>query len=568
MAAMLGSSLSLSVSNIPFKGPIAGVTVGYVDGEYVINPTVEQMERSTVDLKVAGTIDAINMVEAGAKEVSEEIMLNAIMFGHEEIKRLIEFQQQIVNEIGQEKMAVELKVIDETIYNEVLTMALSQMKEAIAIKDKQERDEAISAVKEKVLEVFEEKATDEDELDIVKEAKLSLDKIVKDEVRREITEDKIRPDGRALTEIRPLASRVDVLPRTHGSALFTRGQTQSLGVVTLGNLSDEQIIDDLTQEENKRFMLHYNFPAFSVGEVGFSRAPGRREIGHGALGERALAQVIPSKEDFPYTIRIVSEILESNGSSSQATICSGSMALMAAGVPIKAQVAGIAMGLVKKDEHYTILTDIQGMEDHLGDMDFKVAGTSEGITALQMDIKIDGLSEQILKESLEQARVGKLQILEHMNSVISEPRQEVSTFAPKIKIIKIKPEKIKDVIGSGGKVINEIIEKTGVKIDIEQNGDVFISSPEIEGINKAIEIIENITREAEVGEIYLAEVKRIEKFGAFVELFPGVDALVHISKLAEERVNKVEDVVKVGDTLKVKVIKIDEKGRVDAAAHF
>ena len=568
MAAMLGSSLSLSVSNIPFKGPIAGVTVGYVDGEYVINPTVEQMERSIVDLKVAGTSDAINMVEAGAKEVSEEIMLNAIMFGHEEIKRLIEFQQQIVNEIGQEKMAVELKVIDETIYNEVLSMALAQMKEAIAIKDKQARDEAISAVKEKVLEVFEERATAEDELDIVKEAKLSLDKIVKDEVRREITEDKVRPDGRALTEIRPLASRVDVLPRTHGSALFTRGQTQSLGVVTLGNLSDEQIIDDLTQEENKRFMLHYNFPAFSVGEVGFSRAPGRREIGHGALGERALAQVIPSKEDFPYTIRIVSEILESNGSSSQATICSGSMALMAAGVPIKAQVAGIAMGLVKKDEHYTILTDIQGMEDHLGDMDFKVAGTAEGITALQMDIKIDGLSEQILKESLEQARVGRLQILDHMNSIIAEPRQEVSTFAPKIKIIKIKPEKIKDVIGSGGKVINEIIEKTGVKIDIEQNGDVFISSPEIEGINKAIEIIENITREAEVGEIYLAEVKRIEKFGAFVELFPGVDALVHISKLAEERVNKVEDVVKVGDTLKVKVIKIDEKGRVDAAAHF
>ena len=568
MAAMLGSSLSLSVSNIPFKGPIAGVTVGYVDGEYVINPTVEQMERSTVDLKVAGTIDAINMVEAGAKEVSEEIMLKAIMFGHEEIKRLIAFQQQIVDEIGQEKMAVELKVIDETIYNEVLSMALSQMKEAIAIKDKQERDEAISAVKEKVLEVFEERVTAEDELDIVKEAKLSLDKIVKDEVRREITEDKVRPDGRALTEIRPLASRVDVLPRTHGSALFTRGQTQSLGVVTLGNLSDEQIIDDLTQEENKRFMLHYNFPAFSVGEVGFSRAPGRREIGHGALGERALAQVIPSKEDFPYTIRIVSEILESNGSSSQATICSGSMALMAAGVPIKAQVAGIAMGLVKKDEHYTILTDIQGMEDHLGDMDFKVAGTAEGITALQMDIKIDGLSEQILKESLEQARVGRLQILDYMNSIIAEPRQEVSTFAPKIKIIKIKPEKIKDVIGSGGKVINEIIEKTGVKIDIEQNGDVFISSPEIEGINKAIEIIENITREAEVGEIYLAEVKRIEKFGAFVELFPGVDALVHISKLAEERVNKVEDVVKVGDTLKVKVIKIDEKGRVDAAAHF
>ena len=535
---------------------------------YIINPNIEQLEKSEIDLKVAGTSDAINMVEAGAKEVSEEIMLNAIMFGHEEIKRLIAFQQQIVDEIGQEKMEVELKVIDESIYNEVLELALSEMKSAISIKDKQERDEAISAVKEKVVAIFEERASEEDELDIVKEAKLSLDKIVKDEVRREITEDKVRPDGRALTEIRPLASRIDVLPRTHGSALFTRGQTQSLGVVTLGNLSDEQIIDDLTQEENKRFMLHYNFPAFSVGEVGFSRAPGRREIGHGALGERALAQVIPSKEDFPYTIRIVSEILESNGSSSQATICSGSMALMAAGVPIKAQVAGIAMGLVKKDEHYTILTDIQGMEDHLGDMDFKVAGTTEGITALQMDIKIDGLSEQILKESLEQARIGRLQILDHMNETISAPREEVSTYAPKIKIIKIKPEKIKDVIGSGGKVINEIIEKTGVKIDIEQTGEVFISSPEIDGINKAIEIIENITREAEVGEIYLAEVKRIEKFGAFVELFPGVDALVHISKLAAERVNKVEDVVKVGDTLKVKVIKIDEKGRVDATAHF
>ena len=544
------------------------MTVGYIDEEYIINPNIEQLEKSEIDLKVAGTSDAINMVEAGAKEVSEEIMLNAIMFGHEEIKRLIAFQQQIVDEIGQEKMEVELKVIDENIYNEVLELALSEMKSAISIKDKQERDEAISAVKEKVVAIFEERASEEDELDIVKEAKLSLDKIVKDEVRREITEDKVRPDGRALTEIRPLASRIDVLPRTHGSALFTRGQTQSLGVVTLGNLSDEQIIDDLTQEENKRFMLHYNFPAFSVGEVGFSRAPGRREIGHGALGERALAQVIPSKEDFPYTIRIVSEILESNGSSSQATICSGSMALMAAGVPIKAQVAGIAMGLVKKDEHYTILTDIQGMEDHLGDMDFKVAGTADGITALQMDIKIDGLSEQILKESLEQARIGRLQILDHMNETISAPREEVSTYAPKIKIIKIKPEKIKDVIGSGGKVINEIIEKTGVKIDIEQTGEVFISSPEIDGINKAIEIIENITREAEVGEIYLAEVKRIEKFGAFVELFPGVDALVHISKLAAERVNKVEDVVKVGDTLKVKVIKIDEKGRVDATAHF
>ncbi|MBF0715651.1 polyribonucleotide nucleotidyltransferase [Gemelliphila palaticanis] len=567
MAAMIGSSLSLSISNIPFKGPIAGVTVGYVDGEYIINPDVETLEKSLIDLKVAGTKDAINMVEAGSKEVSEEVMLEAIMFGHKEIQRLIEFQQSIVDEIGQEKMEVTLKVLDEDIYNEVYNKSIDNMKKAISIKDKQERDLAISNVKEEILSYYETLEL-EDLEKTIKEVKSALDKIIKDEVRREITEDKVRPDGRQLTEIRPLASRIDILPRTHGSALFTRGQTQSLGVVTLGNISDEQIIDDLTQEENKRFMLHYNFPAFSVGEVGFSRAPGRREIGHGALGERALEQVIPSKEEFPYTIRVVSEILESNGSSSQATICSGSMALMAAGVPIKAQVAGIAMGLVKKDEHYTILTDIQGMEDHLGDMDFKVAGTSKGITALQMDIKIDGLSEQILKESLEQARVGRLEILEHMNSIISEPREEVSEHAPKIKIIKIKPEKIKDVIGSGGKVINEIIEKTGVKIDIEQNGDVFISSPDTNSINKAIEIIEAITREAEVGEIYLATVRRIEKFGAFVELFPGTDALVHISKLADKRVEKVEDVVKLGDTIKVKVINIDDKGRVDATANI
>ncbi len=565
MAAMLGSSLALSISNIPFKGPIAGVTVGYVNEEYVINPNVETLAESLIDLKVAGTKDAINMVEAGSKEVSEEVMLNAIMFGHEEIKRLIDFQQKIVDEIGQEKMEVVLKVLDEDIYADVYNRSLEKMKTAISVKDKQLRDEEISKVKQEVIEYYESLEL-EDEEKTIKEVKSSLDKIIKDEVRREITEDKIRPDGRKLTEIRPLASRIDILPRTHGSALFTRGQTQSLGVVTLGNISDEQIIDDLTQEENKRFMLHYNFPAFSVGEVGFMRAPGRREIGHGALGERALEQVIPSKEEFPYTIRVVSEILESNGSSSQATICSGSMALMAAGVPIKAQVAGIAMGLVKKDENYTILTDIQGMEDHLGDMDFKVAGTEKGITALQMDIKIDGLSEQILKESLEQARVGRLEILNHMNSIISEPRKEVAEYAPKIKIIKIKPEKIKDVIGSGGKVINEIIEKTGVKIDIEQNGDVFISSADVEGINKAIEIIENITREAEVGEIYLATVRRIEKFGAFVELFPGTDALVHISKLAKERIEKVESVVKIGDTIKVKVTNIDDKGRVDATA--
>ena len=561
MAAMLGSSLSLSVSNIPFKGPIAGVTVGYVEGEYVINPTVEQMERSTVDLKVAGTSDAINMVEAGAKEVSEEIMLNAIMFGHEEIKRLIEFQQRIVNEIGQEKMAVELKVIDETIYNEVLSMALAQMKEAIAIKDKQERDEAISAVKEKVLEVFEERVTAEDELDIVKEAKLSLDKIVKDEVRREITEDKVRPDGRALTEIRPLASRVDVLPRTHGSALFTRGQTQSLGVVTLGNLSDEQIIDDLTQEENKRFMLHYNFPAFSVGEVGFSRAPGRREIGHGALGERALAQVIPSKEDFPYTIRIVSEILESNGSSSQATICSGSMALMAAGVPIKAQVAGIAMGLVKKDEHYTILTDIQGMEDHLGDMDFKVAGTRKGITAIQMDIKIEGITREIMEIALRQALEGRMFIIDKMESVISEPRPEVAENAPKIELMKIDPSKIAGLIGPAGKVIKAIIEETGVSIDIEDDGSVAIFGKDPEMMKKAIELVKRQTQSVELNAIYEGKVTKLMKFGAFVEVLPGKEGLLHISEISDKRVGKVEDVLKEGQIVKVKVITLEDENK-------
>ena len=570
MASLFGSSLALCISDIPFNGPVAGVMVARVDGEYIINPSVEQEKNSDLNVTVAGTKNAINMVEAGAKEVSEEDMLKALMIGHNAIKELCAIQEEVIAACAKEKMEVSLYEINPIVKQLVDEKGAQRIREAVSIKGKLERygkiDELIAEMEEEVakLEWEDDKAREK----AVKQAHEYGVEVEAGEVRRLISEEKIRPDGRGLDELRPLDSQVDLLPRVHGSAMFTRGETQVLSVTTLGPLSDAQLIDDLTTETEKRFMHQYNFPPFSVGEVGRMSSPGRREIGHGALGERALAQVIPSKEDFPYTIRIVSEILESNGSSSQATICSGSMALMAAGVPIKAQVAGIAMGLVKKDEHYTILTDIQGMEDHLGDMDFKVAGTADGITALQMDIKIDGLSEQILKESLEQARVGRLQILDHMNSIIAEPRQEVSTFAPKIKIIKIKPEKIKDVIGSGGKVINEIIEKTGVKIDIEQNGDVFISSPEIEGINKAIEIIENITREAEVGEIYLAEVKRIEKFGAFVELFPGIDALVHISKLAEERVNKVEDVVKVGDTLKVKVIKIDEKGRVDAAAHF
>lgn len=566
MAAMLGSSLSLSISDIPFKGPIAGVTVGYVNNKFVINPNVELLENSLIDLKVAGTKDAINMVEAGSKEVSEDIMLEAIMFGHEEIKKLIKFQEKIIEEIGKNKIEVLIKEIDNQIYDNIYLNYINKIQKAIMIKDKKSRDGQIASIKNEVISLYENK---EEDFDIViNEVQKAFDKIVKNEVRREIIENKRRPDGRGIREIRPLESRIDILPRAHGSALFTRGQTQSLGVVTLGNISDEQIIDDLTLEENKRFMLHYNFPSFSVGEIGFSRAPGRREIGHGALGERALSQVIPSKEEFPYTIRVVSEILESNGSSSQATICSSSMALMAAGVPIKKQVAGIAMGLVKQEENYTILTDIQGMEDHLGDMDFKVAGTKDGITALQMDIKIDGINRDILKESLEQAKEGRFQILEHMNKIISEPRKNVSKYAPKIKTIKIKPAKIKDVIGSGGKTINEIIEKTGVKIDIEQNGDVFISSLNIEEIENAIKIINEIVREAEIGEIYLATVRRIEKFGAFVELFPGTDALVRISKLSKKRIDKVEDVVKLGDSIKVKVIKIDEKGRVDAAVVF
>ncbi len=566
MAAMLGSSLSLSISDIPFKGPIAGVTVGYVNNKFVINPNVELLENSLIDLKVAGTKDAINMVEAGSKEVSEDIMLEAIMFGHEEIKKLIKFQEKIIEEIGKNKIEVLIKEIDNQIYDNIYLNYINKIQKAIMIKDKKSRDEQITSIKNEIISLYENK---EEDFDIViNEVQKAFDKIVKNEVRREIIENKRRPDGRGIREIRPLESRIDILPRAHGSALFTRGQTQSLGVVTLGNISDEQIIDDLTLEENKRFMLHYNFPSFSVGEIGFSRAPGRREIGHGALGERALSQVIPSKEEFPYTIRVVSEILESNGSSSQATICSSSMALMAAGVPIKKQVAGIAMGLVKQEENYTILTDIQGMEDHLGDMDFKVAGTKDGITALQMDIKIDGINRDILKESLEQAKEGRFQILEHMNKIISEPRKNVSKYAPKIKTIKIKPAKIKDVIGSGGKTINEIIEKTGVKIDIEQNGDVFISSLNIEEIENAIKIINEIVREAEIGEIYLATVRRIEKFGAFVELFPGTDALVRISKLSKKRIDKVEDVVKLGDSIKVKVIKIDEKGRVDAAVVF
>ncbi|MFE4810882.1 polyribonucleotide nucleotidyltransferase [Peribacillus simplex] len=559
MAAMLGSSLALSVSDIPFEGPIAGVVVGRINNEFIINPTVDQLAKSDINLTVAGTKDAINMVEAGANEVPEETMLEAIMFGHDEIKKIISFQEKIVAEIGKEKMQVTLYQVDAELEAEVKGLCEADLNKAVQVQEKHAREDAIKAVKDRVLVHYEEE-TDEEKLKQIKEI---LNKLVKSEVRRLITEEKVRPDGRNPDEIRPLSSEVTILPRTHGSGLFTRGQTQALSICTLGALGDVQILDGLGTEESKRFMHHYNFPHFSVGETGPIRGAGRREIGHGALGERALEPVIPNDKDFPYTIRLVSEVLESNGSTSQASICASTLAMMDAGVPLKAPVAGIAMGLVKTGEHYTILTDIQGMEDHLGDMDFKVAGTSKGVTALQMDIKIEGLSREILEEALLQAKHGRMHILESMMSTINQPREQLSKYAPKIVTMSINPDKIRDVIGPSGKHINKIIEETGVKIDIEQDGTVFISSTDEPMIQKAKKIIEDIVREVVVGELYLGKVKRIEKFGAFVEIFNGKDGLVHISELAEERVGKVEDVVSLGDELLVKVTEIDKQGRVN-----
>ncbi|WP_243296446.1 polyribonucleotide nucleotidyltransferase [Bacillus litorisediminis] len=560
MAAMFGSSLALTISDIPFEGPIAGVVVGRVDNQFIINPTVEQMEKSDINLTVAGTKDAINMVEAGADEVPEDVMLEAIMFGHEEIKRLIAFQEEIQAKVGKEKMEVTLYKVDEELEKKVRAMCETEMVQAVQVVEKHAREDAIQAVKNRVVEQFE---AEEAEEEIIKQVKEILQKIVKSEVRRLITEEKVRPDGRKLDEIRPLYSEVGLLPRTHGSGLFTRGQTQALSICTLGALGDVQVLDGLGIEESKRFMHHYNFPHFSVGETGPIRGPGRREIGHGALGERALEPVVPSEKDFPYTIRLVSEVLESNGSTSQASICASTLAMMDAGVPIKAPVAGIAMGLVKSGEHYSILTDIQGMEDHLGDMDFKVAGTEKGITALQMDIKIEGLSREILEEALQQAKAGRMHILKSMLETLSAPRGELSPYAPKILQMSINPDKIRDVIGPSGKQINKIIEETGVKIDIEQDGTIFIASANEEMNQKAKKIIEDIVREVEVGQLYLGKVKRIEKFGAFVEIFNGKDGLVHISELAEERVKSVEDVVKIGDEILVKVTEIDKQGRVN-----
>ncbi|HCX2605466.1 TPA: polyribonucleotide nucleotidyltransferase [Staphylococcus aureus] len=565
MAAMIGSSMALSVSDIPFQGPIAGVNVGYIDGKYIINPTVEEKEVSRLDLEVAGHKDAVNMVEAGASEITEQEMLEAIFFGHEEIQRLVDFQQQIVDHIQPVKQEFIPVERDEALVERVKSLTEEKgLKETVLTFDKQQRDENLDNLKEEIVNEFIDEEDPENEL-LIKEVYAILNELVKEEVRRLIADEKIRPDGRKPDEIRPLDSEVGILPRTHGSGLFTRGQTQALSVLTLGALGDYQLIDGLGPEEEKRFMHHYNFPNFSVGETGPVRAPGRREIGHGALGERALKYIIPDTADFPYTIRIVSEVLESNGSSSQASICGSTLALMDAGVPIKAPVAGIAMGLVTREDSYTILTDIQGMEDALGDMDFKVAGTKEGITAIQMDIKIDGLTREIIEEALEQARRGRLEIMNHMLQTIDQPRIELSAYAPKVVTMTIKPDKIRDVIGPGGKKINEIIDETGVKLDIEQDGTIFIGAVDQAMINRAREIIEEITREAEVGQTYQATVKRIEKYGAFVGLFPGKDALLHISQISKNRIEKVEDVLKIGDTIEVKITEIDKQGRVNAS---
>lgn len=571
MAAMFGASLALCVSNIPFNGPIAGVIVGRINNEYVINPTPEQMEQSDIHLTVAGTKYAVNMVEAGASEVDEEAMLQAIMFGHEHIKQLVAFQEEIAAACGKEKMEVKLYAVDEAIDAEVRENFESDIRAAVSIEKKLERYGKIDELTALAVERFEAKeyASEADKNKTLKQVKEICHSIEADEVRRLIIEDKVRPDGRKIDEIRPLDSQVDLLPRVHGSALFTRGETQVLSVTTLGAMNDEQIIDDVTEVNSKRFMHHYNFPPYSVGETGRMGNPGRREIGHGALGERALAQVLPDVKDFPYTIRTVAEVLESNGSSSQASICAGTMSLMAAGVPIKAPVAGIAMGLIMNDEtgNYTVLTDIQGMEDHFGDMDFKVAGTKDGITALQMDIKVSGITEDIFREALAQAKTAREQILENMMSAINAPRKQVGKYAPKIEQFYIDPEKIREVIGPNGKMINKIIEESdNVKIDIEDDGHVVIYHMDYEAINKAATMIQDIVRVAKVGDVYDGQVVRIERFGAFVNLFAGTDGLCHISNIAHERIEKVEDKLKIGDTIKVKVMEIDEKGRVNVSA--
>ena len=571
MAAMFGASLALCISDIPFNGPIAGVKVGRINGELVANPTVAQMEESDIDLTVAGTAQALNMVEAGAKEVSEEDMLAALMFGHEQIKKLCAFQEEIVAACGKEKREIELYAVDETIDREVRANFEAQIRAAVSIKEKLERYGKIDDLTDEAAEMIANKEyeSEKDQNNAVKQAREICRGIEADEVRRLIIEDKVRPDGRQIDEIRPLNSQVDLLPRVHGSALFTRGETQVLSTTTLGALNDNQIIDDLTVVDSKRFMHHYNFPPYCVGETGRMGNPGRREIGHGALGERALAQVLPSVDEFPYTIRTVADVMESNGSSSQASICAGTMSFMAAGVPIKAPVAGIAMGLIMDDNSgkYTVLTDIQGMEDHFGDMDFKVAGTKNGITALQMDIKVTGITKNIFEEALAQAHKARLEILDNMLACIPSPREQLSPYAPKIAMMNIDPDKIKDVIGPGGKMINEIIAQCdNVKIDIDDDGKVVIYHNDYDTIEKAKQMISDIVRVAKVGDVYAAKVVRLEKFGAFVNLFGNTDGLLHISKISHHRVDKVEDVLKLGDIIDVKVTEIDNKGRINVSA--
>ena len=566
LTAMLGSSIATSISKVPFDGPIAGVKVGRINGEFIINPTVEELEKTDIDLTVAGTMDAINMVEAGAKEVSEDDMLEALMFGHDAVKELVKFENKIIKELGQEKMEYEALEITDELKDEISSLAKEPLDSAMRIKDKLEKYAAIDKVKEDVVAKFEyeNEDLDKDALnELLTKVKLCLGMIEYEVFRKIVVKEKKRADGRKMTEIRPLSTDIDLLPRTHGSALFTRGETQSLSVVTLGALGEHQIIDGLSPEDQKRFMLHYNFPQFSVGETGRYGAPGRREIGHGALGERALAQVMPSEEEFPYTVRVVSEILESNGSSSQASICAGCMALMAAGVPIKAPVAGIAMGLITDGDDYTILTDIQGMEDHLGDMDFKVAGTKDGICALQMDIKIKGITKEILSKALAQAKKARLEILKVIAKQIKEPRKEVSKYAPKTLTFTIDPEKIKDVIGKGGEMITKIIleasnvetvtDMNAVKVDIEEDGRVIIYHTDSDIINKTADMIKNVIKEVEIGKIYTGRVvKVIEELGCFVELWEGCEGLVHISQLSDKRVAKTTDVVNVGDEIIVK----------------
>jgi polyribonucleotide nucleotidyltransferase len=562
MAALIGSSLALSVSDIPFHGPVAGVIIGRIDGQFIINPTVAQDKKGDLRLIVAGTRDAINMVEAGADQVPEEVILDAMMFAHEQIRKLVVFEKKIISEIGRQKVIPAIPKADDRLVSRVRELAAEKLDEAMRTEEKQARDAAISKVNQSVQAKIASDYQDHEtpvRPELIDEL---LHDVLKAEVRRMIVLEHRRPDGRKIDEIRPLSARTGLLPRVHGSGLFTRGQTQALSTCTLAPLSEEQVMDEFSAEGSKRFIHHYNFPGFSTGDTKSSRSPGRREIGHGALGERALAPVIPSAEEFPYTIRCVSEVLESNGSSSQASICGSTLALMDAGVPIKTPVAGIAMGLVKHGEDIVILTDIQGMEDALGDMDFKCAGTEKGVTALQMDIKIAGVTREILSQALSQAKAGRMKILRTLLAAIPEPRPHLSAYAPKILRMTINPARIRDVIGSNGRVINKIIDETGVKIDIQQTGSIMIFSVSEEKGEQAKRIIEDLVRDVKVGEIYNGKVTRIEKFGCFVHLFGHKEGLVHISELADKKVERIEDIVRIGETMRVKVLDVDRQGRI------